>query len=494
MITKVSIATIAFFLFPIQLFAGIGYNIINIKDYPTTDSGIQQALSAASNSTIYFPKGTYVVHGTLHLPGSIKLIGDAKIGDNYSTLVRMENSNSPLMDLSQNWSKIEIYNIAFIGNNILDLRNTIHHQPSTATIVDCNFSSTSTGIVAINIVDHDFTLIQNCNFRNFAHGFCAIRIAGWMDSVNSNCKNSTQVKIRDCVFGPSRIGISCELVDAIVLEGNDFSGPQACIDIGGNRYFRYRPNDNVFNKAGGVPILPYGTLFNGSGWFSNVNIRDNHFENFDTGTVVDGMAGKSYSKMQNHGVRIESNNFQSPNAGAIMISCKGAVSLTTFCNELRYDNIKNITGIQYSACVNPRFILDNFSNKVPYSKNNLAAQTCKDYESIGTNYSPFIWKTNADKRLGTMEQSAVQMDGRLDITGTVSIPEIQGSTKIYGQLDVSNTISLNDSLLVNGKKVIGARKAAIPDLSDSGSYADSASRSKINQILEVLRSHGLIDP
>lgn len=410
------------------------------------DPNYTTAPGNAVRQTLYFPSGTYLIQPTTFSPlvlpdAGIILTGDGQFGTvnvlikagtsvGIKYLFEFDNnascSGNPPPDSSLKYPRVEIHNIGFQAENILDLRlpNNLCGKGGggRALIYNCDFMSTSGNKgIAINMLKHDFSIISDCNFYGF-YGICAIRMMGWLqkNGAYSDNRSTTQVVVKDCVFSEkSYVGISCELVDSIKITGNDFglgftSGQARIgIDIGGNEY--WRTIRDVFSSAGdrvnhyfrgeadftlSTDSSPVGITWDsvtyyfsyannqaGTGWFSNVNVRDNHFEGFVKGVAVNGSLF-----LQNHATRIESNNFQNPHANSVMIDLKRALALSTLSNELYCGSITTSKGIQYDDTRSCRFVLDNF-----YGDDNFNTPD-NAYVLVGsTNYNPMIWAGNGGK-------------------------------------------------------------------------------------------------
>jgi hypothetical protein len=387
-------------------------------------AAIQMALDPtyahnAVGQTLYFPKGRYLLNpatftSSIILPDAgVVIMGDGQFGTSNVLITTVLNNNITVGSFGSNFmfktpdtsyaGRIEISNITFNGENILDLRQpfvALGGGPSDAYIFNCAFSSPAIGKgVAISMLNHDWSTILRCNFYSF-YGLCSIRILGMLQVSGpySDNKATTQVGITDCAFASSKIGISCELVDSIKITGNDFGGVIVPMDIGGNEYwqniqtlFPTQPSTGHYFR-GANDITTSGVTWDGTnypwtvggsagtGWFSNVNIKDNHMESFTTGIAVNGSRFT-----QNRGTKIESNNFAAGSNSAVMIYLKNAAGVSTLYNDLYFGNYNSAIGIKYDGTRSCRLILDNFYGSD--SGNNPNA-----YVPIGTtNYNPLIW-------------------------------------------------------------------------------------------------------
>lgn len=428
---------------------------------------LQQALDDSTGETLYISQGTYRLYEKgsvtlpLQLPFSIIITGDAQFGaanvlllgssweydNNTQSITRSEYSEKYLFAFKESASfpRVEFHNLGFKSMNILDLRmskNTIGDtQPAWAKIENCEFRNADIYIdhtqgptfypakgIAINLLDHDFSVIEGNNFFNF-DGLCSIRMMGLLQPNGSFLDNkaTTQVVIRDNVFAKTEIGISGEILDSIKITGNDFAQAiDTCIDIGGNEYWqkikdltvqthpdpdtnrRLHPttiiaSDHYYRNETDINGVVWDSVtYNfvvdskkaGTGRFSNVNMRDNHFEVFKCGIAVSG----SLFEDNNHATRIESNNFAQPLDDCIMIDLYLTNALTTSFNELNYgpNPISSNTrvGIRFEKTMNNKFILDNFYGvfSEPDPDNPLTTPNPDGYQAISPNYRPFIWK------------------------------------------------------------------------------------------------------
>lgn len=345
------------------------------------NTALQAAVSVSKK--LFIPKGIYNVSDVAALPQQIIIIGETQIGG-ASSMIQNVTDSDYIFQTTEDYSRTTIRNMAFSGVNILDLRSS-GTLPNGAVITNCHFVAKTSGCgIAINAVNHDFSLIQNNNFYNF-DGFCAIRCAGWIDYDSvGGFKATTQVDISDNIFHDALIGISIDLVDSIKIRGNDFSGVDNGVDIGGRRYEELKPTSTGNYRRGeeDPTLTTWGGTFYGVGFFTNVTISDeNHFEYYDYGVWADGI---SYEF--NTGLKIRGNNFQSPNTAATMIKLEKCVCVNTYGNELNYGTDTTTTGIAYADCVNLRLVLDMFYGTQSGKLNS------NDYMASGENYNVLLWK------------------------------------------------------------------------------------------------------
>ncbi len=266
-------------------------------------------------------------------------------------------------------------------------------------------------------------------------------------------KATTQVVVRDNVFAKVEIGISCEIVDTIKITGNDFAQSiSTCIDIGENEYWQGIQDmpsadqvDHYYRDEADITGVVWDSVtYNfivdsknaGTGRFSNVNMRYNHFEVFKCGIAVSG----SLFEDNNHATRIESNNFANPLNNSIMIDLYRTNALYTSFNELNFgpgpvpSGITK-TGIRYEKTMNNRLILDNFY--AIYSQadpsNPTGTPNPNGYQDLGCNFRALIWKGYEGTSFRNFSTSKIEG----------AVPIIEDSQTINGKLIQNGELEMN---------------------------------------------------
>ncbi|NLK53549.1 MAG: hypothetical protein GX293_01610 [Bacteroidales bacterium] len=388
---------------------------------------IQRAIKAANSNTVFFPedggmgkKGEYIISRTIILEENSMLVGPTSFGHNYGAkLIKTGNADQYLFEArtDTNTTAVTFKNLCFDAKYALDLRQRSGGSPNRCLIDNCRFQSErndSSGI-AVNIWDHNFSVIKESSFYDYK-GLCAVKISG---RAAPDHRNSTQIKVYDCFFKGSQIGITIEQVNSVIISGCDFAGIDlCCIDIGGKIL-----KENCTNHE--LTYVNYDQNRDeiGKGAFEDVIIRENHFEGFTRGVTANG----HYTL--NFGLRIENNSFiQEKNAfpDAVMMEFNRVTGATTYNNTMLFAKGKlknvsrnNITGIQYSNCKNPRFLLDNFICDV--GEESGLFRWANDYKDKGNNVNPLIVKGHGKNRMIT-NAGPYSIKGNIELSkeGTLS--------------------------------------------------------------------------
>jgi hypothetical protein len=451
-----------------------------------TTRAVRSAIASAASEkhgekSVFFPAGRYRLTESVLLPtASIRLFGETAFG-HYGTCADttckriLSGSTLEWADpdsarsrflvraprLGTTYASFE--NLAFQGDYLLDL-STALYDPDRARISNCAFSSVSRDTaargIAVNLVNHDFSVIEESTFSSFFGG-CAVRIWGGQN-LQRREKLTTQVKVRDCdIGGKAKIGISADWVNSLQIQGCDFSASDFMgIDIGSEGFHKLYPDtsDRRAYPAGDVAYPYWGAI----------GITQNHFENYTIGVNARGSQSRCI------GLLVDGNDFvlhqaeqdRSQRRKIIFSAVRifDAVDAATRHNEIATwygedfpehakatpENVYR--GITYRNCINARFLFDNFFLRG--AKAHLGKATIVDYfdsssapqprframVAKGHNSSSHSWD---DPDLGPTEIDAalsVRLGSRSSISGR--LPEMGGTDSLPGaKYDIVREIS-----------------------------------------------------
>jgi hypothetical protein len=335
-----------------------------IKSGSSFDS-IQSTLDSACDAgkAVHFEPGVYLINQTLYLRYDCKIYGSSNWEHNGAwnpTVIENTANDNWLFRDTNGSARIEMHNLKLYGTNGMKLScNQCYSQ--TAVIKECTFLNPRFGTsgVGVYLGRHDFSIIEHCNFkctRDDGNYNTAIRIKGGTD-INGSLINSTQIKISECAFLRDAISISAELVDNVKITGNDFgSAVKMAIDVGGLEYRKIFPDE--------------GDLA-GIGRFSNISIRDNHFENCRPAVYANGTGTVSYGNK--NGLKIESNGIfiignSNPDSPVFdFVSCLSPTSSSnSFWLETDKFDISKFIAIRIKNCKNSQFLDDNYDMSPSY--------------------------------------------------------------------------------------------------------------------------------
>jgi hypothetical protein len=434
---------------------------------------------AGTHKLIFFPAGAYLIHKPLKIGnGDCRLLGEASKGDPDGAIIKWDPTGlgsygggnyliSPDLNAAPTF-KYTFENLCFCAKYAIDLRTKpAKIASSSCCFSNCDFQSGGTfqDGIAINIENHDFTIIKECAFYGYS-GFCAIRIGGDVPNV----KSSTQIKVLDCnMAGASKIGISLDLTQTSIIRGCDFSGNSiCCIDIGGKLFNENFPGAQ--NLAYTYTFNPNSTL---NRWFQNITIENNHFENFQNAIYA---AGSNY--MLSFGLYIDNNNFaqslisnnSNANTNIRMMDIRYVNNIRTNNNDMNYwagstpPNIYwggKVYGIALANCPNACLTYDRFYKPAKSSDQNSTFQNAMppwaiDYYDSAQVSTPTILKgdfggfgiLNWPKKWiipnTTIDFSQSTINATLPAVGTM-----QGSkASLFTPISATNTLATNQTLVL----------------------------------------------
>lgn len=186
---------------------GIDGNIF-VKEYRETKNyqlnvlnfaNIQAALTSATNSSLYFPAGTYVIESRLNIPSNIKIIGE---GQEKTKLILSSSflSNFEMLT-STSGTNISIENLTIDGNN-----NPTRLRPLLTLDVCNNIKITNVTVknnshIGIELGGCENVLIQNSRFENCGRlpPNAISTPAIWCDSSPENVRPK-RITIDNCYF------------------------------------------------------------------------------------------------------------------------------------------------------------------------------------------------------------------------------------------------------------------------------------------------------
>lgn len=242
-------------------------------------------------------------------------------------------------------------------------------------------SATNDYGIAIMAGRSDFSTIENCNFYAFK-GLCGVRFGGNInDSGSGNYSNSylaTALTLRKNVFSEDcLIPISVEMCNSVLISDTDIGAGSTtnmycAIDIGGFRYntkvaasSKYATAGTFYNRAstenGGPNAFTFATVsFAGSGRFNSVKILGGNIEAGASGEII-----HAEGTANNYGRDILIGYVNGYNGtgvdGTTFVNAVRVRGLRTLMNEFDAVALSTTNGISYTACTNPRLLLDRIT-------------------------------------------------------------------------------------------------------------------------------------